>query len=63
MGRTGKQINSCCISFPDMGVTKNVDRASLGRGMKCSKIRCMDGCTTLNALKTTELYTFYGWIL
>lgn len=30
---------------------------------KCSKIYYGDGCTTLNTLKTIELYTLDGWIL
>ena len=29
----------------------------LRRVMKCSEIDCGDHCTTLNILKTTELYT------
>lgn len=39
------------------GVTANGYGVSFEGEKKCSKIDCDDSCTTLNVLKTTELYT------
>ena len=33
------------------------------RRWKCSIIDCGDGCTTVNILKTIDLYTLNGWIV